>query len=90
MSDSVEKAGLGPLFDPETIAVVGASNDIHKFGGRPIHYMQQGGYDGVIYPINPKGGEIQGHTAYADIREAPSPADMSNGRNRCQTSSGKI
>ncbi len=67
---------LKPLFDPASMAIVGASDDIYKFGGRPIYYMKQSGYQGPIYPINPKGGEIQGLQAYADIREVGAPIDL--------------
>jgi acyl-CoA synthetase (NDP forming) len=67
---------LRPLFDPRSIAIIGASNDALKFGGRPIKYMTEGGYAGRVYPINPKGGEIQGKTAYKDIRDVPEPVDM--------------
>lgn len=67
---------LKPLFDPRSIAIIGASNDVQKFGGRPIRYSVEGGYKGTILPINPKGGEIQGFKAYRDIREAPGPVDL--------------
>ena len=67
---------LKPLFDPASMAIVGASDDIYKFGGRPIYYMKQSDYQGPIYPINPKGGEIQGLQAYADIREVGAPIDL--------------
>ncbi len=67
---------LKPLFDPTSIAIIGASDDIYKFGGRPIFYMKQSGFDGPIYPINPKGGEIQGLKAYADVREIGEPVDL--------------
>jgi len=67
---------LKPLFDPETVAVIGASSDSNKFGGRPIKYMGQAGFKGRIYPINPKAGEILGHRAYADIREVPERIDL--------------
>ncbi|MCB1742806.1 MAG: acetate--CoA ligase family protein [Gammaproteobacteria bacterium] len=68
--------GLSALFDPKSIAVIGASDDLSKFGARPIRFMLEGGFQGPIYPINPKGGNIQGLKAYADIREIPEPADM--------------
>ena len=73
---SASSENLAALFDPKSIAVVGASDDVAKFGARPIHFMLQGGYQGPIYPINPKGGTIQGLTAYRDIRELPEPVDM--------------
>ena len=67
---------LKPLFDPTSIAIVGASDNIYKFGGRPIFYMKQAGFQGPIYPVNPKGGEIQGLEAYADVREIGRPVDL--------------
>jgi len=67
---------LRPLFDPQSVAVIGASDDIHKFGGRPIRYMKEAGYAGRIFPINPKGGEIQGLPAYADVRAVGEAIDL--------------
>jgi acetate---CoA ligase (ADP-forming) len=67
---------IKPIFDPASIAIIGASDNIQKFGGRPIRYMKEGGYKGRLYPINPKGGEIQGLPAYADVREVGQPIDM--------------
>lgn len=67
---------LRPLFDPQSIAIIGASNNALKFGGRPIKYMAEGGFKGRVYPVNPKGGEIQGQKAYGDIREVPEEVDM--------------
>jgi len=67
---------LRPLFEPQSIAIIGASNDIHKFGGRPIRYMKEAGYAGRLFPINPKGVEIQGLPAYADVRDVAEPIDM--------------
>ena len=73
---SVIAKSLKPIFDPESIAIIGASNDIQKFGGRPIRYMKEGGFEGSIFPVNPKGGEIQGLTAYKDVRDIPEPVDL--------------
>jgi acyl-CoA synthetase (NDP forming) len=67
---------LAALFDPQSIAVIGASDDVSKFGARPIHFMREGGFKGPIYPVNPRGGVIQGLTAYKDIRDVPEPVDM--------------
>ena len=71
-----ELAKLKPLFDPQNVAVVGASNDRNKFGGRPVHFMKTTGYTGRIYPINPKGGEIQGLKAYVSAKDVPEIIDM--------------
>lgn len=68
--------GLDAFFKASGIAVVGASDDINKIGGRPVHLLRKYGYAGPIYPVNPKGGEIQGLTAYASVRDLPTAPDM--------------
>jgi acyl-CoA synthetase (NDP forming) len=65
---------ISSILNPRSVAVVGASNDASKLTGRPIAYLQGQGYEGPIYPINPKGGEIAGLRCYpsaADLPEAP-------------------
>lgn len=69
-------AGLDAFFKAEGIAVVGASDDINKIGGRPVHLLRKYGYAGPIYPVNPRAGEIQGLTAYASVRDLPTAPDM--------------
>jgi predicted CoA-binding protein len=58
-------------------AVVGASQDRHKFGNRVFRSMRQAGY--IVYPVNPKGGELEGAKVYptlADLPEAPEVIDL--------------
>jgi acetyltransferase len=64
------------LLDPSSIAVVGASNDAEKIGGRPLQILSQRGYKGRLYPVNPKYETIQGRPAYADISDLPSDVEM--------------
>ena len=45
---------LNTLLEPASIAIVGASDNPDKIGGRPIFYMRRHGYAGTIYPINPQ------------------------------------
>jgi len=71
-----QSGSLAPLFEPRVIAIIGASDDIHKFGGRPIRFMKEAGFTGTIYPINPRGGMIQGIQAYKNIREVPEVVDL--------------
>jgi uncharacterized protein len=52
-----------------TVAVVGASTDRNKYGNKSVRAHQQQGY--TVYPINPKGGEIEGLTAYTSLAEVP-------------------
>jgi acyl-CoA synthetase (NDP forming) len=61
---------------PRSIAVVGASDNPHKVGGRPILYMKRYGFKGAIYPINPGRAEVQGLKAYASIADAPDAPEL--------------
>jgi acyl-CoA synthetase (NDP forming) len=66
---------LDALFRPQSVAIIGASSDPARIGGRPVAFSKRG-YTGRIVPINPKGGELQGLTAYASIAEAPGSIDQ--------------
>jgi acyl-CoA synthetase (NDP forming) len=61
---------------PQSIAIVGASDNPHKVGGRPILYMKRYGYRGEIYPINPGRMEVQGLKAFKSIGETPAAPDL--------------
>ena len=69
-------SGLRAALDPASIAIVGASDNPHKVGGRPILYMKRYGYRGVIYPINPARAEVQGLKAWADVASLPQAPDL--------------
>ncbi|MDF1855083.1 acetate--CoA ligase family protein [Pseudooceanicola sp.] len=65
------------LVEPRSVAVIGASSDSGRIGGRPIKWMLKAGYTGKIFPVNPNREEIQGLKAYpsiADLPEAPDAA----------------
>lgn len=62
---------LAFFHDPSSVAIVGASNDPDKIGGRPIRYLRDFGYAGAVYPINPNRPEIQGLPAYASLDDLP-------------------
>ncbi|MBW2621833.1 MAG: CoA-binding protein, partial [Deltaproteobacteria bacterium] len=65
-----------PVFYPESIAVIGASNKSAGFGSGFLRTHLQYGYEGKLYPVNPKGGEIQGLKAYAGVEDIPYPVDL--------------
>lgn len=67
---------MQPALAPRSIALIGASENIHKIGGRPIHFMKQQGYRGRIYPINPARAEIQGLTCYPSLAALPEVPDL--------------
>jgi len=69
-------AGLDAFFKADGVAVIGASDDITKIGGRPVQLLRKYGYAGAIYPINPKGGTIQGLQAYSSILDTPTAPEM--------------
>lgn len=56
---------------PGAVAVLGASDNPIKAGGRPIDYMLRYGFAGRILPVNPKRSEVQGLPAYPSLRELP-------------------
>jgi acetate---CoA ligase (ADP-forming) len=72
---SISPGGLDALFAPTSIAVIGASGDQRRFGGRPIQYLIEAGFTGPIYPVNPTRTEIQGLPAFADVASVPGPVD---------------
>jgi len=64
------------LLTPNSVAIIGASNDETKLGGMLLKNMINAGFTGNLYPVNPKGGEIQGLKAYTSITEIPEPVDL--------------
>ena len=59
---------------PKTVAVVGASNDRHKFGNKALRAFQAEGH--TVIPINPHEGQVEGLTSYASVLDVPGPIDM--------------
>src|SRR6185436_274039 len=53
----------------KTVAIVGASNDRHKFGNKAVRAFLQQGYE--VYPVNPGATEIEGLPAFRNIRDVP-------------------
>lgn len=68
-------AGLDALFEPESVAIVGASNTKGKLGYRMVQLMLDAGYKGRIFPIHPKADEICGLKAYPSVSAVPSPVE---------------
>jgi len=67
---------LRPLFHPQSIAIIGASNTPGKWGNDMVARPLQSSFRGAIYPINPKAKEIEGLKAYPNLRDVPGPVDM--------------
>lgn len=71
MSEQLER-----LFNPESVAVVGASTNPEKRGYRTIEDLDEWGYDGEIYPVNPRYDEIRGRETYASVADVPGGVDL--------------
>lgn len=67
---------LSRLFAPQSIAVVGASANPASIGNRVLALLQQHGYPGEIYPVNPSYSEIEGRPCYPDITAIGAAVDL--------------
>lgn len=63
------------LLQPESIVVIGGSNNVHKPGGTVVRNLLSGGYEGTLRVVNPKEDEVQGIKAFHDAQELP-PTDL--------------
>src|SRR5690242_1686273 len=68
--------GLRALFAPRAMALVGASDDPTRIGGRPLRYAVEAGFKGVLYPVNRRRKEVQGIKAYPDLSSLPQEIDL--------------
>jgi acyl-CoA synthetase (NDP forming) len=76
MVDEAARARLGQaLFEPKTIALIGASGDARKNTSRPQRFLKKHGYIGKVIPVNPGRDEIFGEKAYPDVTSVPGAID---------------
>ena len=76
MQDNNPSAWLQQVYEPRSVAVVGASDDIRLPGGRLLQYLLHYGFDGPVYPVNPNREEVQGRRAYKSLLELPQRVDL--------------
>jgi acetate---CoA ligase (ADP-forming) len=67
---------LQAALDPRSVAVIGASENPNKVGGRPVHYLDKFGFKGRIFPINPSRPEVQGYKCYKSLADLPEAPEM--------------
>ena len=67
---------IATLLKPRSVAVIGASADPTKTAGRPVAYLTKHGFNGAIYPVNPRADTIGGLKSYADIDALPEAPDV--------------
>lgn len=66
---------ISRLMNPRSVAVIGASGDAQKTSGRPIAFLRKHGFEGRLYPVNPRYTEIDGLTCYPTIAALPEVPD---------------
>ena len=69
-------SNLDKIMKPQSVAVIGASTKEHTIGSDIMKRLQEYKFNGNIYPINPKGGVIEGLQAYTSILEVPGEVDL--------------
>lgn len=67
---------LEQILHPRSVAVLGASDNVAKFGGRITSFLVKHGFAGELYPINRHEAQILGRKTYPSVRELPSGADV--------------
>ncbi|NLJ77320.1 MAG: acetate--CoA ligase [Peptococcaceae bacterium] len=67
---------LASLFNPKSIAIIGASKSPGKIGNVIVKNMIDCGYKGKIIPVNPKESTIEGLPCYPDVNKIPEPVEM--------------
>ena len=69
-------ASLTGMLAPQSVAMLGASSDATRIGGRPIAYMLAQNFAGRLYPVNPRRDEVQGLKAYPNVAALPEVPDV--------------
>ena len=67
---------IGNLFYPRSIAFIGVSSEVSKWGHLMYSNVLAGKFAGEVYLVNPKGGEIAGRKVYKSVKEIPGPVDL--------------
>src|SRR6478672_12430564 len=63
------------LFSPRSIAIIGASDDPAKTSGRPVLFLRRAGFQGAIYPVNPRRDTVLGERAWPSLAALPEIPD---------------
>jgi len=67
---------LDPIFSPQSIAIIGATEAQNSVGRTILENLQKDGFEGVIYPVNPKRDTVLGIKAYTSIKAVPITPDL--------------
>jgi acetate---CoA ligase (ADP-forming) len=64
------------MLEARSVAVVGASERVGSVGHETLVELMEGGFDGAVYPVNPKYKELLGHRCYPSLADLPEPCDL--------------
>ncbi len=67
---------LNSIFKPKRIALIGVSNNPKSVGGITLRNLVSGGFNGVVYPVNPKREAVFGIPCYPDVKSLPKVPDL--------------
>ncbi len=67
---------LNSIFKPKRIALIGVSNDLNSVGGITLKNLVGGGFNGVVYPVNPKRESVLGIPCFPDVKSLPKTPDL--------------
>ena len=67
---------LHSLFNPRSVAIIGATRDTRRAGGQPLYSLTHQGYAGAVYAVNPRYTEIEGRPCFAGVDALPQPCDL--------------
>ena len=69
-------ADIGKLLWPKSLAVIGASSDLHGLRGRILAIIRSHPFAGAVYPVSRSASEVQGLKAYPSVSALPEPVDL--------------
>ncbi|MGD0780304.1 MAG: acetate--CoA ligase family protein [Dehalococcoidales bacterium] len=72
----LNKPDIKYLFEPRSIAIIGASRDTSKIGNKIVQNITSSGYKGKVFPVHAEGGELLGHKIYRSVEEIPETVDV--------------
>lgn len=71
-----ERIDIGRIIAPQSVALIGATDDYGKFGGRILHHLVEMGYEGRIFPINPRRDSVRGIPCFGSVEDVPQAPDI--------------
>ena len=70
------RLSIREIFNARSVAIVGASDDPSKWGGRALAIQVRHQVSARVLPVNPRAATLMGMPAYASLRDCPGPVDV--------------